>query len=60
MVVVVVVTPEISEPVVTTPTESEVETPLRVDAGSTTIGVVTVAECATSWSISYNNNLSIQ
>ena len=40
--VVVVVTPEISSEVVTIPTESEVETPLRVDAGSTTTGVSVV------------------
>ena len=42
MVVVVVVTPVISSEVVTIPTESDVETPLRVDAASTTTGVSVV------------------
>ena len=42
--VVVVVTPVISSEVVTIPTESDVETPLRVDAASTTIGVSVVAD----------------
>ena len=44
-VVVVVVTarPDIGSLVVTTPTDDDVETPLNVDAGSTTSGVSVVA-----------------
>ena len=43
MVVVVTARPEIASVVVTTPTDDDVDTPLNVDAGSTTSGVSVVA-----------------
>ena len=43
MVVVVTARPDVASVVVTTPTDDDVETPLNVDAGSTTSGVSVVA-----------------
>ena len=43
MVVVVTARPDIASVVVTTPTDDDVDTPLNVDAGSITSGVLVVA-----------------